>query len=191
MWGRALGTTTGTLRDAVGNFTNGVAVTASELLIRRIGYRAVAVNLAGVNDVQVQLQADIFRLEEIVVTGQATGIVRRNLANAVSTVSGTDLQRVPAASIEMALVGKVAGANIQQNSGSPGGGVQVELRGVSSINANAQPLYVIDGIIVSDVAIPSNTNAVTRAASGSNASSVQDGQGNRIVVINPQHIANI
>lgn len=187
----ALGTTTSTLTDADGNFNIGVPVTASELLIRRIGYRAVAVNLAGVNDVQVQLQADIFRLEEIVVTGQATGIVRRNLANAVSTVSGTDLQRVPAASIEMALVGKVAGANIQQNSGSPGGGVQVELRGVSSINANAQPLYVIDGIIVSDVAIPSNTNAVTRAASGSNASSVQDGQVNRIVDINPHDIENI
>ena len=68
---------------------------------------------------------------------------------------------VPTPSIEQQLQGKVAGADIQSNSGAPGGGVQVRLRGVTSINSPAEPLYVVDGVIMSDVAIPPNSDAVT------------------------------
>jgi TonB-dependent SusC/RagA subfamily outer membrane receptor len=93
--------------------------------------------------------------------------------------------------VEQQIQGKVAGANIQANSGAPGGGMQVELRGVTSINAVAKPLYVIDGVIVSDIAIPSNANAVTAASGGSNPSLTQDNQVNRIVDLNPNDIESI
>ena len=93
-------------------------------------------------------------------TGQATGISRRNLANAVSTLNATDLARVPAASVEQALHAKAAGANIQSNSGAPGGGMQLQLRGVSTILGHHRPLYVVDGVIVSDETIPSENLAL-------------------------------
>ncbi|MDH3496721.1 MAG: carboxypeptidase-like regulatory domain-containing protein [Gemmatimonadota bacterium] len=122
------------------------------LLVRRIGYRRIEVQLSATqNSVSIQLEPDILRLEEVVVTGQATGIERRNLANAVSTVSAQDLERAPTATVERALQGKVPGANIQANSNAPGGGVQVELRGITSL-LGGSPLYVVDGVIVSDVA---------------------------------------
>jgi outer membrane receptor protein involved in Fe transport len=67
---------------------------------------------------------------------------RRNLANSVATVSGEEVSRVPATSIENALQGKVAGAQIQQNTGAPGGGNRIRLRGITSLTSTANPLYV-------------------------------------------------
>jgi TonB-linked SusC/RagA family outer membrane protein len=175
-----------------GTYSIGVPAGQVSLLIRRIGYRRYLVEVpANQNTLDIELQEDVLQLDEVVVTGRATGVERRNLANAVATVSAAEVERVPAASVEQQIQGKVAGANIQSNSGAPGGGVQVEFRGVTSINAVAQPLYVIDGVIVSDVAIPSNANAVTAAAGGSNPSLTQDNQVNRIVDINPSDIESI
>ncbi|HEX9893069.1 MAG TPA: TonB-dependent receptor plug domain-containing protein, partial [Gemmatimonadales bacterium] len=71
------------------------------------------------------------------------------------------------------------------------GGVQVRLRGVTSVNATAEPLYVVDGVVLSDIAIPSNQNAITSAAGGSSPSLNQDGQVNRIADLNPAEIESI
>ncbi|HEU4628719.1 MAG TPA: SusC/RagA family TonB-linked outer membrane protein [Gemmatimonadaceae bacterium] len=162
------------------------------LTVRMIGYRPGDVLLAaGQTEVRVALVADPLRLGEVVVTGQATTVQRRNLANAVATVSGEDVTRVSSESVEHALQGKVAGAVISTNSGAPGGGVQVRLRGVTSINAQSDPLYVVDGVVLSNVAIPSNQNAVTNAAGGSNPSLDQDAQVNRIADLNPNDIESV
>jgi TonB-dependent starch-binding outer membrane protein SusC len=164
------------------------------LQVRAVGYRRreVAVD-AGASTVDISLGRDVFKIEEIVVTGQATAVERRNLANAVATVNADDILAAPqvTASIEQVLQGKVAGVDIQSNSGAPGGGLQVRLRGVTSVNADAQPLYVVDGVIMADVAIPSNQNAITAAAGGSNPAMTQDGQVNRIADINPADIESI
>jgi TonB-linked SusC/RagA family outer membrane protein len=162
------------------------------LLVRFIGYKKRLVPVgSGEATVDVQLARDILKLEEIVVTGQATGVERKNLATAVATVTAEDINATPSASVEQQLVGKVAGADIQSNSGAPGGGLQVRMRGVTSINATAEPLYVVDGIILSDVAIPSNQDAVTDASAGGNGSPFQDAQVNRVADINPNDIASI
>ena len=186
------GTTITAIARADGTYSIGVPVGTIELVVLRIGYsRASATVTASQSTVDFTLEADVFRLEEIVVTGRGTGVERRNLPNAVATVSGEDLNRVTAQSIEHALQGKVAGADIQTNSGAPGGGAQVRLRGVTTISASASPLYVVDGVIISNVAIASNQNAVTRASGGSNASSTQDAQVNRVVDLNPADIENV
>ncbi len=165
---------------------------ALTLQVRAIGYRRQDVAVAaGQNTVRVSLVRDVFRIEEIVITGRATGIERRNLANAVATIRAEDLGAVPSSSLEHQLQGRVAGADIQTNGGAPGGGVQVRLRGITSVNADAQPLYVVDGVIVSDVAIPSNQNAVTNAAGGSNPSLEQDVLVNRIADLDPNDIETI
>jgi len=88
------------------------------------------------------------QLGEIVVTGAAVLTARRAIGNAISTVAGERLTEVPAVTIDQALQGKIAGAVITSNTGTPGGGVSVRLRGTSSIVGGAEPLYIVDGVII-------------------------------------------
>ena len=187
------GTALGTFTGADGRFTlRAVPTGPMTLTIRMIGYRAADVPLSGdANAVSVRLTRDLLQLEEVVVSGQATAVERRNLANAIAKVSGQEVNEVSSQSVEHALQGKVAGAVISTNSGAPGGGVQVRLRGITSINAQSEPLYVVDGVVVSNVAIPSNQNAVTAAASGSNPALTQDAQVNRIADLPPSDIESV
>jgi TonB-linked SusC/RagA family outer membrane protein len=187
------GTALGTLAGANGRFAlRGVPAGEFGITVRMIGYRAVDRQArAGDTDLRIALVRDPLELDEVVVTGQATAIERRNLANAIATVSGEDVSRVSSPSVENALQGKVVGAIIQTNGGAPGGGLQVQMRGVTSINAASDPLYVVDGVVMSNAAIPSNQNAITRAAGGSNPSLTQDAQVNRIADLNPNEIESI
>jgi TonB-linked SusC/RagA family outer membrane protein len=187
------GTTLATTTGATGQFTLGNAPAGGiTVTIRRIGSNPVEIVLPpGQTEIRVSLTRDPLRLSDVVVTGQATGVERRNLANAVATVSGEDLSRVAAQTVEQALQGKVVGASIQANSGAPGGGMQMRLRGVTSITGSSEPLYVVDGVVLSNVAIPSNQNAVTRSTSGSNPALTQDAQVNRVADLNPNDIENI
>src|SRR5712671_4396786 len=187
--GTSLAATTGVGGTfTLGNVPQGNVIVA----IRRIGHNFVDLPLpAGQTEIHAALTRDPLRLSDVVVTGQATAVDRRNLANAVATVSGEEVSRVSAQTVEQALQGKVVGASIQANSGAPGGGMQMRLRGVTSINGSSEPLYVVDGVVVSNVAIPSNQNAVTRSTQGSNPSLTQDNQVNRIADLNPNDIENI
>ncbi|HEY5951270.1 MAG TPA: carboxypeptidase regulatory-like domain-containing protein, partial [Kofleriaceae bacterium] len=83
--------------------------------------------------------------EQIVIEGRAPAILKQNLANGASVISDQDLNRVSSATVDAAMQGKLAGANLQFNSGAPGGGAQLRLRGISTINGQSSPLYVIDG----------------------------------------------
>ena len=159
--------------------------------VRAIGFRSRTDTLQmGVETADIALEPDIFKLEEVVVTGQSTGIERQNLPNAVATVSGSELTRAPTGTLESALQGKIPGALIQSNSGAPGGGIQVNLRGVSTINAGTDPLFVVDGVVISNDAIPNGADAVTQAQAGGNPRN-QDNPTNRIADINPEDIERI
>jgi len=140
--------------------------------------------------VQVSLEQDVFNLEAVVVTGQATGVEQRNLANAVTVVNADQLNRAPTQTLESALQGKIPGALVEMNSGAPGGGGQINLRGVTTINAGVDPLIVVDGMVIANDAIGSNMNAITAAAAGGNASN-QDNPVNRIADLNPNDIQSI
>ncbi|MGI8818224.1 MAG: SusC/RagA family TonB-linked outer membrane protein [Gemmatimonadales bacterium] len=161
------------------------------LVVRAIGYKRQDVTLpASQSTVNVALEPDVFKLQEIVITGQATGVARQNLPNAVATVDAGELTRAPAQTLESALQGKIPGALIQANSGAPGGGYQLSLRGVSTINGSTDPLYVVDGIVISNAAIPNGANAVTQAQAGGNPRN-QDNAVNRIADLNPEDIEQI
>ena len=186
------GTALGAFTNDDGNFSVAVAPGEVALEVTMLGYQPAAVAVpAGVDNVDVALRMDVLNLDEVVVTGQATGVSRRNLANAVSSVSARELDRVPAASVEQALRGKVAGANIQSNSGAPGGGMQLQLRGVSTILGSHRPLYVVDGVIVSDQTIPSGVHTVTVSSSNPIRGGSQDNSANRISDLNPYDIESI
>jgi TonB-linked SusC/RagA family outer membrane protein len=186
-----VGTSVGTYTDDQGRFSLNVPDGPATLRVRRIGYtqKTLAVP-AGATEANVSLARDVLQLETQVVTGTATTVSSVNAANAVTVISGEQLNRAPAQTIDYALQGKIPGAVVTQNSGAPGGGVQVQLRGVSTINSNFLPLYVIDGVIVDNSSIANGINAITEAAGG-NFPSSQDQRVNRTADINPNDIESI
>src|SRR5262245_58167393 len=186
------GTTTGTSIRDDGTFTLAVPAREVTLMFRSIGYKRMDVRVpANQNSVSAALARDYFQLEAIVVTGQATGVERKNLANSVATVSAEELLKAPTTNIEQSLQGKLAGAQITQMGGEPGSGVVVRLRGVTTINGSYTPLYVVDGTIVSDVTINPGTNMITQSSPGQGLSDIYETSVNRISDLNPADIENV
>jgi len=165
----------------------------SGIIISAAGYKTITVDASHLKgDLAIQLQEDITHLDEVVVTGLATTIKRRNLANAVSTISSKELNGVaPAQTFDAALEGKVTGAYINANTGAPGGGVSVKLRGVTSVYGNTQPLYVIDGVFVDNSFTSAGLNVVTGALAGGAPTSNQDNPSSRIADLRAEDIENI
>lgn len=177
----------GTVAAEDGTFSLQIPEGPQRLVVRFIGYRQAVVPVTGTtSDVNVVLVRDVLELEKMVVTGTITSVSSANAANSVAQVSGDELTRAPSATIEDALQGKVPGAVITTNSGAPGGGAQVQIRGVTSINGSSSPLYVVDGVLVSNIAISTGLGAVTNAGSAR-----QDQQVNRIADLNPEDIDKI
>jgi TonB-linked SusC/RagA family outer membrane protein len=149
------GTFYGASTNAQGVFKISADVPAGSYTINflYIGYKKTSrpVQLAEEKSIdvgRVTLDEDLLQIQEIVVTGTAIATEKERLGNTVSTVRGNAIVESEAPTIDAALVGKVAGAQVQQNSGTPGGGVSIRLRGTSTISSSAEPLYIIDGVIV-------------------------------------------
>jgi len=176
-----------------GTFRLRVPTGALTVNVRRIGYRAVSVPVAAdQGDLTVRTSRDVLHLEAQVVTGVATTISSQNAANAVAVVSTEQVSGIPAPTLENSLQGKIPGAVIEQNNGgAPGGGMQVQIRGITSINSNASPLYVIDGVIVNNETVNSGLNSVTAAGPVPNAQDPEDNTPNRMADINPNDIESI
>ena len=132
------------------------------------------------------------RPDSQVATGLATTIAAQRAPQAIGVIGGTRLDAAPTPTLEEALQGQVAGVNVQQNNGgAPGGGVQVQIRGIASINSDAEPLYVIDGVILNNQTVDSGLNALTAAGPVPFAQDPEDNTPNRIADINPADIAHI
>ncbi|HVH11400.1 MAG TPA: SusC/RagA family TonB-linked outer membrane protein, partial [Longimicrobium sp.] len=133
----------------------------------------------------VALTAAALQLEELVVTGTGAPAERREVGNAISSVTGEEVARAPAAtSVDQALQGKVAGAQISETSGQPGGGVSIRLRGTNTILGNAEPLIVIDGVIV-------DNNNEALIGLGANATRSNTALTNRLSDISPDDIERV
>jgi TonB-linked SusC/RagA family outer membrane protein len=189
---QVVGTTLGTTTTDSGTFSLRLPQGAATLNIRRIGFRATTVVVApDQSDVTVSLTRDILELQQQVVTGVTTSVASENAANDVAVVTSANLNRAPAPTVENALQGKVPGAVIQQNNGGdPGGGMQVQIRGITSLFANAYPLYVVDGVIVNNETVNSGLNTITQSSGGAGNNS-QDLSPNRIADLNPEDIETI
>lgn len=187
------GTTIGVQTSDSGTFTLHLPADAKQLTVRRIGFLETTVPLvAGQTAYTVTLARDVLRLQAEVVTGVATTVSSQSAANAVAVVNGQDLNAVPAPTVENAMQGLIPGAVIQQNNGgAPGGGMQIQIRGITSINANASPLYVIDGVIVDNDVINPGLNAITNANAVNVEPTSMDEGVNRIADINPDDIESI
>ena len=156
-------TKTGVVTDIDGNFT--VKVTnGQKLVFSYIGYETKEIKYTGQATINVALE-DASTLDEVVVVGY--GVMKRSdITGSVVSVSEKDIKKSVITSVDQALQGRAAGVQVTQNSGSPGGGISVSIRGVNSLNGN-EPLYVIDG-----VAIDGQTNGNNTALSSINPSDI-------------------
>jgi len=147
--GRAGGTQT----DKDGRFTLNVK-DGDVLTISYIGYLRREVRVGSRQTIDVRLEVeDKNKLNDVVVIGY--GKARRpDVTGAISSISGTELMKTQPTTFDQALQGKVAGVVVQQVSGQPGGGVSIQIRGVSSVSGSTAPLYVIDGVIIPTVNDP-------------------------------------
>jgi TonB-linked SusC/RagA family outer membrane protein len=187
-----VGTLVGSTTSNEGKFSFTVPTAGDiQLSVRRLGYhRQVVAVKATDTDITIRLEKDVMKLDEVVVTGTATTIDRAHAATATQTINAEDVTKVPALDLTNALQGKVVGARINMNSGAPGGGGQIQIRGVTSLNGNGEPLFVVDGVLISNASIPGGANTITRA-SGSAPSSTQDNMVNRLADVNPNDIESI
>ncbi len=141
------GTTNGTQTDFDGNYTISVGSDAI-LVVSYIGYTTTEVAVNGRASINFTLEEDAEALEEVVIIGYGTTTVK-DATGSVTSVSAKDFNGGVIASPEQLIQGKTAGVNIQQTSGEPGAGIQINIRGSNSVRANNSPLFVVDGIPLS------------------------------------------
>ncbi len=183
------GTTTGAIADLDGNFT--LAIPSNEgvtLVVSSIGYISETATVSPeLRALTIKLKQDATNLEEVVVTGLASSVKRSNLANAVSSVSARELTGTTTVqTTDGALYGKVAGATIRSNGGAPGGGISIQLRGISSLGGASQPLIIVDGVYINNASQRSGRATVSGAGG-----SEQDDGANRLADLNPADIETI
>ncbi len=186
------GTTNGTITDLDGRFSLDQVNAGSELEISYLGYRTQTLTVSSDNAVlDVLMAEDINQLDEVVITGLATTVKRKNLANSVARIDANELTGiVPQGTLDGALYGKFKGAEIRANSGAPGGGLSFKLRGTTSISGSSQPLIIVDGIYVDNSSTPAGLNIVSAAAGGGSTSN-QDNPSNRLADLNPDDIESV
>jgi len=173
----AKGTTTGAVADFDGNFTIDVPENASALIFSYVGYAAKEVAINGQSNINVELLEDAQALSEVVVVGYGTQR-KADLTGAVGSIDAVDIVKQPIVSPDQILAGTISGVNITNRSGDPGAPVSVNIRGVGTLSADANPLFVIDGVPIV------GTNNITV-----NTSSTTDS--NPLASINPSDIATI
>ena len=140
------GTTNGTITNLDGKYEIKVNRNAS-LVFTYIGYKTKTVPINGKLLLDVLLDADVLGLEEVVVVGYGQ-MKRTDVTGSVVSVSSDAIQKSVVTSIDQVLQGRAAGVQIQQNSGMPGASSSIRIRGINSLNASNEPIFVIDGVII-------------------------------------------
>lgn len=144
------GTTTATNTAENGTFTFTSVPANGSLIVSSIGYKTQEVLLNGRAYVEVVLEEDAISIDELVVTALGISREKKALGYAVQDVKGDELQKVRTSNVVSALSGRVAGVQVAASSGQMGGGAKINVRGNTSLTGNNQPLFVVDGIPISN-----------------------------------------
>jgi TonB-dependent starch-binding outer membrane protein SusC len=141
------GTTRGTTSDATGKYSI-EAEDEVTLQYSFIGYTTQEIRVGAQSRIDIKLEEDVATLQEVVVVGY--GVQKKSdLTGAIASVDGEAMRGTMTSSVDQALMGRVAGVQVTQNSGQPGGAVSIRVRGTTSLTQSSEPLYVIDGIQIS------------------------------------------
>lgn len=141
------GTGKGTQSDVNGNYSLSVPSSAT-LVFSFVGLNPKTVAVGNQSVIDVKLTTDTRQLSEVVVTGTGSAIDKRSTAIDVQAITAKNLPSVPTASVDQALVGKIAGAQISSGNGMPGQPVSIVLRGINTINRGTSPMILLDGVEV-------------------------------------------
>lgn len=141
------GTTIGVASDFDGNYAIDVPSAATILQFTSIGYGAREITVGAQTVINVALQSDVTMIDELVVVGYGFK-KKRDLTGSISSISASNIEDTPVKDILSALQGRAPGVVVTSNSGAPGAGITVRVRGYSSLNSGNDPLYVIDGVPV-------------------------------------------
>ncbi len=189
-----VGTSTGAVTNAAGEYTLRAPAGARVLQARRIGFasvqQSVTVAAGGEARADFALAQAASRLDQVVVTAHGRTTEQRVLGSAQQTVAGAEIAQSQRENFVNALQGRIAGVNVASTSGVPGASTSITIRGVSSISASNQPLFVVDGAPVDNKTL--NTGAL---ASGAGSGTSFENRGvdftNRAADINPEDIESI
>ncbi|MCW2120433.1 SusC/RagA family TonB-linked outer membrane protein [Flavobacterium sp. 7A] len=138
------GIPTGVVTNSDGSFVLDKVPANARIIFSFIGFTSKEVAVDNKKTINVSLVEDTNNLDEVVVVGYGS-VKKRDVTGAVSTVSAKMIKDQPFTGVDQALQGKVSGVTVTQNSGTPGGGVSIRIRGIASLSGN-EPLYVVDGV---------------------------------------------
>lgn len=147
-------TETGTVTDFDGSYIIDVPSAESVLIFSFVGFRTEEIVVGNRTTINLIMRSDVGTLDEVVVIGYGQR-AKKDLTGSISTVSSRDIEKIPYASPEFALQGNTTGVRVVNNSGDPSEGPDIFVRGIGTFNGESQPLYVIDGQIISP---PTATN---------------------------------
>jgi TonB-linked SusC/RagA family outer membrane protein len=178
------GTTQGTITDIYGKYQLQVQP-GSIIEFSYVGYKSVQETVGNRTTIDISLAPEAVLMDEIVVVGYGSA-KKRNVLGAVTKVDSKELTRIPVAGLDQALQGRAAGVQVTQNTGAPGEGVSVRIRGAGSISSSNSPLYIVDGIPTADalnILSPSDIENVTMLKDASAAAIYGSRANNGVVLI--------
>ncbi len=163
------GESTAVATNANGVFSLSVPANATTLVISYVGAQSREISITNKSAIVASLELADTKLNEVVVIGYGNA-KRVNLTASQTSVSAKEIEKTINTTIEQAIQGRSAGVYITQNSGQPGGGMSVAIRGISTISGNTEPLYVIDGVQMQGGGTTNSSNPL----SGLNPSDIED-----------------
>jgi TonB-linked SusC/RagA family outer membrane protein len=172
----------GSFTDFNGLFSLKVPETGKTLVVSYLGYISKELAIGNKGVFNIQLEIDSNTLDEIVVVGYGTQR-KSDITGSVASVKVDDIAAAQNSTVDALLQGRAAGVQVTQNAGSPGSGVSVKIRGASSLRGNNEPLYVIDGVIISSA-------GEDAANASTDANSLEETQ-NGLNGINPRDIESM
>ena len=143
----AKGTTVGTTTDMDGKFSLTLPEGVTQIVVSSVGYQAQTVSASKGKALKITMYEDSKVMDEVVVVGYGE-MKRSDLTGSVSSIGEKMIKQGVNTSLEQTMQGRIAGVQVTQNSGAPGGGISVQIRGINSLGGN-EPLYVVDGIAMS------------------------------------------
>jgi TonB-linked SusC/RagA family outer membrane protein len=175
------GSTVGTATDMDGKYSLSIPKGKS-LTFSYMGYKTQTIAVKGNEEIDVVMTIDALLLNEVVAIGYGT-MKKSDLTGAISSIKGDALKRTPASNLTQALQGRAAGVTVNANSGQPGAAATVRIRGIGTLNNN-DPIYVVDGIIVSDISfLNANDIESTEILKDASASAIYGSRGANGVVL--------
>jgi TonB-dependent starch-binding outer membrane protein SusC len=145
------GTTSGTITDVSGSYRINVPA-GGTLVFQAVGLSKMEMVVGSESTLDIQMEQDLVGLNEVVVTGYGVQ-EKRSITGSITSIKGATIENIPLQTFDRAIQGRIAGVQVAAQSGQPGGALNVRVRGIGSIGAGTQPLYIVDGVQLSSAAV--------------------------------------